>query len=120
MSLHREYHQVLRTDGGIVGGGHNVLCHELTAVMHDELHATSSNRLEIQAAHDKSDLLARKCQLHAHVAADSARADNRDLHRTSCTAMEKLAHCEATQLQCNLRAKNAELPAAVGAVAGAC
>src|SRR5580704_6758121 len=80
--------------------------------MHDELHATGSNRIEIQAAHNKCDLLARECQLHTHVAPDSTGADNRDLHQTSCTAMQKRADCAADKLQCNLRAKNPESPVA--------
>src|SRR6267143_6792269 len=81
MGLHGEDHQVLCARGGAVLGSDDVARQVLTAIAQDEPDAEPANRLQIRAAHDEGDLLARQRQLRAHVTAYGAAADDGDLHR---------------------------------------
>ena len=54
----------------------------LRTVAQDKLHAVAANRVQVGAAHDERDVVAGQCELDADVAADGARTDDRDFHRT--------------------------------------
>ena len=81
MRLHAEDHDILRSGLGQARGRLDARRDAVGAVGHPEPHAARPDRLQVRAARDERDVLARQRELDADVAADRTGADDAEFHR---------------------------------------
>jgi hypothetical protein len=78
--LERQDHDVLLAGLAKLARGLDVARHMFAAILFDQLQAVPAHGLEVRAARNQRDFLAREREFRAHQTADSAGADDADLH----------------------------------------
>src|SRR5581483_280097 len=78
--LEREDHDVVHARGGVIVERPNVARDLRLAVGSDERDAAAADRLDVCAAHQERDFLARERELGADITADGTGTDDCDLH----------------------------------------
>ena len=86
MRFQGEDHEVLRPRGGVTRRGMDVRYGLLAAVAHHQANAARLQRIEVRAARDEGDVLARVRKPCPDVAANRADSDDRYLHPRAAAA----------------------------------